>query len=266
MYTRVVLLLKYLNYFLLASNGRGHGIHSPFVFDFIVGLLRNKDIDHPGFREIELIRNQLINSPDSILVDDLGAGSLYDNSKQRSISSIAKYSLKSKKYARLLYRMVRHYQIDSVIELGTSLGITSRYLSLANPTYGVTTIEGAPAVADLAFHSFAESGINNIEVICGDFKDHLTNILLHAKGRKMIFFDGNHQYQPTIDYFISALSFADHNDIFVFDDIHWSPDMEKAWEEIKQNERVTCAIDLFFIGVVFFKKDFYQQQHYTIRF
>lgn len=266
MYTRIELLINYLNYFIRASNGRGHGIHSPFVFDFIVNMLRKKDDCVSGFVQIEQYRKQLLACQDILPIEDLGAGSAYDNSSHRKVSSIARSAVKSAKYARLLYRMVRYYQIDSVIELGTSLGITTRYLSLASPTNGVTTIEGSPALADYTAHSLRLAGINNVNVICGDFNDFLGKVLCETKGRKLIFFDGNHQYQPTIDYFTAAIDVVENDDIFVFDDIHWSQGMEKAWEQIKQNDKVSCTIDLFFLGVVFYKKEFRQKQHFVIRF
>ncbi|MFN5423389.1 MAG: O-methyltransferase [bacterium] len=266
MYTRFELLINYLNYFIRASNGKGHGIHSPFVFDFVVNLLRKNDEHHQGFQQIEQYRKYLLSCEDTLAIEDLGAGSAYSNKLHRKVSSIASSALKTSKYARLLYRMMRYYEIDSVVELGTSLGVTTRYLSLAQPANGVTTIEGSPALADFVARSFSESGIKNVNLICGDFKEHLDKVLDDIKGRKLIFFDGNHQYRPTIDYFTKAMCVAENDDVFVFDDIHWSPGMEKAWNEICQHGRVTCSIDLFFMGVVFFKKEFHQKQHFTIRF
>jgi hypothetical protein len=42
--------------------------------------------------------------------------------------------------------------------------------------------------------------------------------------------------------------------------------MEKAWDEIKKQEEVTLTIDLFYIGIVFFRKENKQKQHFTIRY
>ena len=266
MYKGIELGMRYLNYFIRASNGKGHGIHSPFVFDFVTKLLRKNEEDSSRFQYIEQYRKYLLANKDTLAIKDLGAGSAYRNNIHRKISSIARSALKSPKYARLLYRMIRYYEIDSVVELGTSLGVTTRYLSLAQPANGVTTIEGSKALADFTERTIKEAGVNNVRLICGDFKDHLDNVLDDIKGRKLIFFDGNHQYHPTIDYFTKAMYIAGNDDIFVFDDIHWSPGMEKAWTEICQHERVTCTIDLFFMGVVFFKKEFHQKQHFSIRF
>ncbi len=266
MYTPSRIFVKYLSYLLNASNGRGHGTHSPFVFDFIVNLLRDKAISDARFDAIELTRSQLRKSRETISVKDLGAGSAYEQNTIRSVSRIAKHAVKSPKYAQLLYRMIRYYHIESVIELGTSLGITTQYLALAEPKNGVVTLEGAPEIAAFASDSFIAAGCKNIRVICGDFKDHFSGLLNETKGRKLIFFDGNHQYDATMEYFNTALASANEGDIFVFDDIHWSLGMERAWSEIQENEAVACTIDLFFIGIVFFKSDFYQKQDFAIRF
>jgi hypothetical protein len=54
--------------------------------------------------------------------------------------------------------------------------------------------------------------------------------------------------------------------ILVFDDIHWSREMEEAWGIIKSHSSVKCAIDLFFIGIIFFREEFKEKQDFTIRF
>ena len=266
MFTKAEVAFKFLKYWLTASNGRGHGVHSPFVFDFIIHVLRGRIADEAGFSQIEDVRKQLEKSNDRIQVSDLGAGSVQGDGNFRQVSSIAKYAAKPSRFAKLLYRMVRYFQINHVLELGTSLGLTTRYLALAKPQSGVITIEGAPAIAQKSEEMFVAEGIGNVTVHCGDFGKVLPGILPHMQGRKLIFFDGNHRYAPTMDYFIQACAFAGEEDIFVFDDIHWSLEMELAWKEIKKNKQVTCTVDLFFIGLVFFRKEFKEKQEFAIRF
>jgi predicted O-methyltransferase YrrM len=266
MYNSFQLAWKFLIYQLTSSNGKGHGVHSPFVFDFIVHVLRGKQTNVQGFRQIEAKRRQLENSNLVLDVLDLGAGSSAGKKNQRTVSSIAKRAAKPSRFARLFYRIIRYYQIDSVLELGTSLGLTTRYLSIAQPLHGVITIEGAPAIAQFTEQSLAKEGIGNTTILTGDFKDHLPGALASLKGSKLVFFDGNHQYQPTLDYFQAALGVITEADILIFDDIHWSKDMEKAWSEIRNNEKVSCTIDLFFIGIVFFRKEFKEKLGFAIRF
>ena len=266
MYNSFQLAWKFLVYLLTSSNGKGHGVHSPFVFDFIVNVLRGKNADVQAFKQIEAKRRAFEHSSLVLDVLDLGAGSSSGKQNQRTVSSIAKRAAKPSRFARLFYRIITYYQIDSVLELGTSLGLTTRYLSIASPQHGVVSIEGAPAIANFTSKSLAEEGFGNTTILTGDFNEHLPATLASMKGSKLVFFDGNHQYQPTLDYFQAALGVIDDADILIFDDIHWSKDMEKAWSEIRNNEKVSCTIDLFFIGIVFFRKEFKEKLDFAIRF
>ncbi len=266
MYTSFQLAKKYFKYLVKSSNSNGHGVHSPFVFDFITNVLTSPAKDKVLFKEIELLRKTLRQSNEKLTVVDLGAGSVKGNATKRTVGSIAKNAAKSPKFGQLLYKMAGYYRVETILELGTSLGLTTRYLALAKPVYGVITIEGSPEIADFARQSFIKESKDNIELIVGDFSEKLENALVKMKGRKMIFFDGNHQYQSTLDYFNQSLKYCEEDDIMIFDDIHWSEGMEKAWQEIKKNKEVTCTIDLFFVGVVFFRREFKEKLEFSIRF
>jgi predicted O-methyltransferase YrrM len=266
MYTGFQLAKKYFQYWVKSSNSRGHGVHSPFVFDFITQVLNSPSKDKILFKEIELLRKTLRRSEEELTVVDLGAGSVKGNATKRTVGSIAKNAAKSPKFGQLLYKMAVYYRIETILELGTSLGLTTRYLALANPVHGVISIEGSPEIAEFARQSFIEESKDNIELIVGDFSEKLENALVKMKGRKMIFFDGNHQYQSTLDYFNQSLKYCGDGDIMIFDDIHWSKGMEKAWQEIKNFKEVSRTIDLFFVGVVFFRKEFKEKLEFSIRF
>jgi predicted O-methyltransferase YrrM len=267
MYNHFQLGIKYLGYLLKASNGKGHGVHSPFVFDFIESVLLPSGKTTAAFSKIEQIRKKYSKDVSSFLeVEDLGAGSFLKAGSRRSIAQIANGAAKHPKFARLLYYMVNHYKVDDVLELGTSLGLTTRYLALAGNQVTVQTIEGANSIAAFTSNALHGEGYLNIKQLTGDFKDVLPQALVNMKGRKLIFFDGNHQYTPTVAYFKQVVAVCDEYDILVFDDIHWSKGMEKAWKEIKNSEGVTCSIDLFFIGIVFLRKEFKEKLDFTIRF
>lgn len=266
MYNRFQLAFKYLSYYLTASSAKGHGIHSPFVFDLITNVLQNKGIREKGFDLLKRQLKDLKKSDEYLKVDDLGAGSGIEKSSMRSVARIAKYAVKPTKYSTLLFRMAKYYSIDSILELGTSLGVTTGYLSLAKPKYGVITIEGSPEIAQVAKRVFEQNGLVNIRQVIGNFDHELEPIVLSMRGAKMIFFDGNHQFKSTVEYFNIALANVGEYDIFVFDDIHWSLEMENAWNIVRANEGVTLAIDLFFIGIVFFRKDFKEKLDFRIRF
>ncbi len=265
MYSRFHLLYKYAKYLITASNGSGHGIHSPFVYDFIENVLTD-DREFYVYQQIEQIRKYVLNDNTLIEVEDLGAGSTVIKTKQRSIASIAATSLRSKKFAQLLFRIVLYYQPTSILEIGTSLGITTAYLASAELTNNVITIEGANSIADVALRNFKILQLSNIRLVRGNFDEVLPGVIQNIATIDFAFIDGNHRYEPTIQYFEQILLKSNNNTILVFDDIHWSQEMENAWHYIQQHAAVTLSIDLFFMGIVLLKKEFLQKQHFTIRF
>ena len=265
MYSPFQLALKYFKHFLTASNGKGHGMHSPFVFDFITKILNDKTV-YPEYEKVEALRMQLSNDSAVLAVEDFGAGSVIDKKSKRSISSIAKNAAKPKKFGQLLFRMVKHYQPATILELGTSLGITTSYLSLAKPDARLITMEGSKEIADFAKQDFQKLKLKNIELVEGNFDNTLSSVVHGLSTVDFAFIDGNHRKEPTIKYFQQLLAKTNNDSILVFDDIHWSSEMEAAWQTIRKNAAVTCSIDLFFIGIVFFRKEFKEKQHFVIRF
>ena len=202
----------------------------------------------------------------SIEVEDFGAGSSVIKTNQRKISAIAASSLKPKKYAQLLYRIANYYQPKHIIELGTSLGITASYLSSACPNGKLSSFEGSKAIAEIAKMNLENTGSKNSEVYTGEFNQTLPDYLNHNSPIDFAFIDGNHRKEPTLTYFKWLLEHSNDYTIMVFDDIHWSKEMEEAWDMVKQHSAVTLSIDLFFIGVVFFRKEFKVKQHFSIRY
>lgn len=265
MYSAFKLAKKYIDYYVTSQNGKGHGVHSPFVFDFIIHVLNDKK-KYECYQRIENLRKELLANNDTIEVEDFGAGSAVIPFKTRKIKDIAASSLKKKKYAQLLFRIAKYYECASIVELGTSFGITACYLASSGSSSKVTTFEGAENIALLAQKNFKHAGLQNIELVRGDFKNTLGPAIKAINNIDLVFIDGNHRKEATLLYFDTFLKRRSSTTILIFDDIHWSKGMEEAWELIKGNEDVTMTIDLFFIGLVFFNPDFKVKQHFSIRF
>ncbi|MDQ3193008.1 MAG: class I SAM-dependent methyltransferase [Bacteroidota bacterium] len=258
------ILVKYLKYLFVSYNR--HGIHSPFVYDLIDNVIYDTT-NYPAFIEIEKIRVQLKKDEKELMIEDYGAGSSINPSLRRKISDIATHSLKPKKYARLLFRLAKHFKPQNILELGTSLGVTTIYLSQAQAENKCTiyTIEGCPQIASVANENFIKANVNNIKLFKGKFEEVLPDVIAQHSVWDFVFFDGNHKKEPTLSYFTTCLEKAGNDSVFVFDDIHWSDEMEQAWEIIKINPKVRVTIDLFFVGLVFFRKE-QPKQDFIIRY
>ncbi len=265
MYSTLKLAKKYIYYYSAASSGKGHGIHSPFVFDFIAGVLLDKK-KHICYDSVEKVRNDLLRDNRIIEVEDFGAGSSVMSSNKRVVKDIARTSLKNKKFGQLFFRIANYYKPEIIVELGTSLGITTAYLASAAHLPTVYSLEGSNKVIEIARETFHRVDIKNIELTTGNFDKTLPDILSQLQKVDLAFVDGNHRKEPTIQYFNMLLGKSNAQSVFIFDDIHWSAGMEEAWRQIQQHPSVTLTIDLFFIGLVFFNKNFKAKQHFIIRF
>ena len=269
MYSPLRLAGKYLHYYLTAANGKGHGIHSPFVFDFVTKVLPHRH-RYPAYDAIEDLRRRLRNDPTMLEIEDFGAGSTRNKTRgvskdARSVSDLARHAAKPPRLGQLLFRVAGHYQPATMLELGTSLGLSTAYLAAGAPQSRLHTIEGAPAVAAKAKANLRELDID-AGLITGNFDTVLPSLLAAIPPVDLAFIDGNHRLEPTLSYFDLLARHAARPSILIFDDIHWSAEMEKAWTAIKDDPRVYLTIDLFFIGFVFFREEFRIKQHFIIRF
>lgn len=265
MYSRLQVIKKYLHYYYHASNGQGHGIHSPFVFNFIEHVLNDHN-SYGEYERVEALRRRLLADQTILEVEDLGAGSAIGHARQRKISDIARHAAKPKKLGQLLFRIARYYKPGSILEMGTSLGISTSYLALGNPSAKVITLEGAGQVAAVAKKNFSGLGLSNIDLRVGNFNDTLPAAIEDPANPLLVFIDGNHNKNPTLEYLNKLVPGINPSTILIFDDIHWSRDMEEAWEIIRSHSQVKLSIDLFFMGLVFFREEIKVKQHYTIRF
>jgi predicted O-methyltransferase YrrM len=259
---KLQLILRYLKY--LNQSKTKYDIHSPFLFDLITQVFEDKS-KYPDYAKVEQLKNELLKNKELITVTDLGAGSIVDRGNERSISSIAQNASKSKKIGRLLFRMTKYFKPGNIIELGTSLGLSTLYLAYGNPNSNIITIEGCPNISKIAGDNFHKLGMDQINQVTGNFDDQLAKVLKPIDRLDFAFIDGNHQQEPTINYFEQCLVKSHSNSIFIFDDIHWSEGMEKAWENIISHPDVSLSVDIFYMGIVFLKKEL-TKQHFVIRF
>jgi predicted O-methyltransferase YrrM len=240
-----------------------HSVHSPFVYDLVEQVLR-PDHGPPSADRIEALRKSALKDTTTLAVTDHGAGPRRGRSSTRTVATIARNALTPARRARMLYRLTRHLAVRHVLELGTSLGITTLYLAEGSAG-GVITIEGCPSTAAIAGRHFATAGREDITLLTGSFTDRLPHALAQVPRLDLAYIDGHHAAAPTLAYFEQCLSKAHNNTAIVFDDIHWSREMGRAWERIKAHPRVTVTIDLYSMGLVFLRRE-QAREHFTLRY
>ncbi len=239
-----------------------HGVHSPFVFDLVTKCFYDTK-KHQAYTKIKGYRKQLLNSTLAIKVTDLGSGGQFFKTNIRNVSKMAQVAGSNFKEAKLLFRLSQYFQFNSVLELGTSLGIATQAIHLGNPKANITTIEGCPNISEHTRQQFDDFNIKNTEIITSNFNTILPE--LNSNKYDLVYFDGNHQKEATLSYFESLLPTTHNDTIFIFDDIYWSKAMTEAWGTIKEHPKVTVTIDTYHFGFVFFRKE-QAKAHFTIRF
>lgn len=244
-----------------------HAVHSPFVFNLLTKCFYDKK-SKPEYAILKKYRNSLLANNNTIEVTDFGAGSKVFKSNTRVISKIAKTAGISPKRAELLFRITNYLQPDTILEIGTSLGLATAALSLGSRSIGmkakIITLEGCPETAKQAQLQFQKFKFNTIRSEITEFSTYLQNCTLNTEHFSLIYYDGNHSKKATLDYFEVLLPTITNETVWIFDDIHWSPEMEEAWKIIKNHPKVTVTIDTFQWGLVFFRRE-QPKEHFVIR-
>ena len=251
---------SYLTFLIKSTNQ--HGVHSPFVYDLVTKCFYKKTVTSK-ITVFKKIRNTLYQNNQIITISDFGKGSKIFKNNERKVCDIAKIAGISNKKALLLIRIVEYFNFSNILEIGTSVGLGTSTLSIANPSSHITSLEGCENTSKIAQDIFQQYSLDNIKVVVGDFKETLPQVI-NKQQFDFIYFDGNHQKEPTLQYFEQCLKTAHNNSVFIFDDINWSKEMQETWLQIKQHPKVTVTIDTFHWGFVFFRKEL-KKQNFTIR-
>ena len=254
-------LKKYIQFFTISTTK--HGVHSPFVFDLVTKCF-NKKTSKKSFEIINRYKSELNNNNTEITVTDFGAGSRVFKTNKRIVSEVLKNVSISNKQALLLTRLVSYFKSEAILEIGTSLGVGTLSLALGNKNAIITTLEGCSETIKITKNILGKYISNKIIFKEGEFDKTLTEVTL-GKKYDIVYFDGNHQKEPTIRYFKQCLKTVHNETLFIFDDIYWSKEMTEAWKYIKNHKKVTLTIDTFHLGFVFFRKEQFQKEHFTIR-
>jgi predicted O-methyltransferase YrrM len=256
----IFLPINYLSYLLKAKGAQG--IHSPFVFELYNKVIKESH-NYYEFLAIEQLRKRLLCSNQVIEVADFGAGG--NSVSNRKVKDIVRKSAIPSKEGRLLFRLVNFLQPRNMIEMGTSLGISTLYQHKARPDADMITMEGSPGISALAGENFRILKADSIKRVVGNFAEILPGVIKNLASVDYVFFDGNHRKEATLEYFHQFLPLASPACVFVFDDIRWSEGMQEAWKEIIKEPTAKVTIDLFSLGLIFFNA-MQEKQHFVLKY
>lgn len=219
----------------------------------VFSKLKNEDFTQEElqtFANLEKYRERLLLSDEVISYDFFGSD------HKDTVRQICKKAASPKIWCQFLHLLIKRIQAKYILEIGTNLGISGQYYLSGMPNHvehQFITLEGIPRLCEISKERFMELGLSTQnEVIQGDFKETVPQVIKNHRSFDFVFIDGNHQYEPTVSYFNQLKSTYTNNAVLVFDDIYWTSDMEKAWHQIKNDTNVSCAIDFFKAGLLIF--------------
>jgi predicted O-methyltransferase YrrM len=257
-------IFKYIEHLFHQRHRQGHHIHSPYLFDFINGVVFNASrIEAP--KAILDMHSQLRSDATQIPVGISGSGSNVSPSEKRSVGSFVKTASVSGKYGAMLYRITHWFQPEMILELGTGVGISTAYLAAGSPQTILHTIEANSERANFSSGVIKRCGLDEVKVHRGGFEQKLEEITPDVKERFVAFVDGNHHYEPTVEYVKYLVSLAGDEALIIMDDIYWSKGMQRAWKEIISWPEVRVSIDMFHMGILLLRKDL-NKAHLKIKF
>lgn len=245
----------------LSKSTNQHGVHSPFVYSLVTKCFYDPK-KYPAYQQWSKAQDNLYNDGSFIEMLDAGAGSRVFSSHRRKVSTIAKNAGTKQKRAYLLNRLVTYFEVKNALELGTSLGLGSLAMKLQN-NINLTTVEACPATLKRAQQLFNFAGVNDIVTHQVRFNEFFEQ-LQPQQTFDLVFLDGHHDGKASLGYVEKIIPFLHEDSIVILDDIHWSKDMEKAWEVLIKDPRVSVSIDTFYWGFLFFRKG-QEKEHFVIR-
>lgn len=236
-----------------------HSIHSPFFFDFYTKNVAKSSGQYPP--TLEKLRETLLENQTMLSIQDLGSGANGQAPVNRTISEIAHASLSPARVAQFYLDVLHYMKGKQVLELGTSLGLTTLYLA-SKPDAVVYTFEGSHALCNVAQTNFEWAEKKNIQLIEGNLDTTLSNFLQKPAKIDFVLMDANHRYTPTMRYYHLLIRRMADKGVIIIDDIHRSPEMEKAWHEIRTDTVIYGSIDLYRCGILFFDTNL-NKQHFV---
>lgn len=238
-------------------------VHHPFVLSLGKALFHDKRWFY-AFSDAAGLREYINQNHQQIPRSEFGAGSQVLTNDQIRISELGRSAAVDEGNGELLFRLVNFLKPSTLLEMGTCLGLSAVYQAAAAQDARFLTIEGSPAIADLAKSHLQGLKYQNIETYQGSFDEVLPKVLPTLSQLDYVYLDGDHRHEPTLRYFESCLPYLSEGSAFVVADIYWSAEMMTAWKMLQNHPKVTLTVDLYDFGILFFRKTDRPKVHYSL--
>ena len=219
---------SYLKY--LMQRKSKYSIHSPFVYDFMVKVLYDKGSN----RDYDLM----------LRVSHLVDGKRFATRSRR-------------KQARFLYRLVGYLEPETVLSFGKVSALNTSALALGNLQTKVYLEQSTEFLETLS-----SMGVVNVNLIHPDADEEEQ---LERYNTGFVLYGLEDFGEDNWNNLEDGMAQADDDTVLVFEGIHHSRRTEAAWEAIKEGEGVTLTMDLYTMGLVFFREGI-EKQDFVLKY
>ena len=216
------------------------------------------------FETLKQFRSELYADHRKISFEEIGS------STEMTVAEIARRAASPEIWVRFFYQLSKTNIVNNVLEIGTNLGVSGQYFIKGLEDKKNTkfiTLEGVKGLCEIASSRFDNlSSQDRFEVIHGLYDKTLPAVVKSKTRFDLVFIDGNHQYEATLNYFEMLKENLADKAMVIFDDIHWSEGMRRAWREICEQKGIVFSINFFKLGMVVFdpKKSDTSSHHHQL--
>lgn len=230
---KTILLYRFLRY------RKGFGVHSPFAFSFITKVIDER-YGYYAYNDIELIRRQLVHRNCPMLKTDI-----------------------KRSHGELLFRIVNYFKPERLIQIGTSAGIGSLYMTAPSSRLNYLLLDSDDNNAEQTIWSLRKFNpkASSVSVIAGDYLKTLPAALSKMSAVDFLFFNSAKDKEKNMIYLDEAIKYVQSDTVFFIEGIRSNREMRQLWKNICLREDVSVTFDLYNVGVVFFNKKLHKQNY-----
>lgn len=234
-----------------------YSVHSPFVFNLITKVIEERGAFY-CFDDIERIRKRLLQDNRTITYPDPHKkGEL----KKATIARIVKKEAISPKKGALLFRLANYFKPRNILQVGSSLGLSTLYLSSYATGLNCISIEPLREWASISQWVYEEAARTAVDLHVGEPRELLPGCLQEIKTLDFVFFNNRDEQIDTLGLFSTCMPYANEHTLFVIDGINKNKRMRTVWNEIIRHPEVTVTIDLRTSGLVFLNKKLHKRNY-----
>ncbi|MDD2435944.1 MAG: SAM-dependent methyltransferase [Massilibacteroides sp.] len=230
-FKRGVLLYRKIRY------RKGHGVHSPFVFNFITKVIDERAAYY-CLKDIELTRKKFF----------------YEN------EPFHKWEIRPK-YGALLMRISNYLKPQNLLLIGSDLSFSALYSSSYASTTRCVVLEEKTEIAAFSRSVIEKHRAKNILLKEGVYQKTVSEVLEHTDKLDFVYFGYPNDSALDIPVFECILPHLHEHSVLILRGIRKTKDRKEFWNRLCARPEVSVTIDVYELGIAFFNHKIHKKNY-----